>query len=53
MNTIPYDFLLILTLAEEDGELKVLNCKTFIDPEKRKALIASAANSLAQGSTVT
>ena len=33
-----YDSVSILTLAEEDGELKVLEFKDFTDPEKRANL---------------
>jgi hypothetical protein len=52
-NTTAFDFVDMVTLTEEDGELKVLNCKTFIDAEKLRAVIASAAKAPAQGSTVT
>lgn len=32
---IEYDSLSILTLVEENGELKILEYKDFADPEKR------------------
>lgn len=32
----------IITLVEEDGELKILHCKDFADPRKRNAVIAGA-----------
>ena len=38
-----YDVVTIHTFVEEDGELKVLNCKTFADPGKRSACFAWAA----------
>jgi hypothetical protein len=52
-NTTAFDFVDMITLVEEDGELKVLNCKTFIDAEKLRAVTPSAAKAPAQGSTVT
>jgi hypothetical protein len=48
-----YEVVTIHTLVEEDGELKVLNCKTFADPEKRSALFAWAAKDQAQGSAAS
>ena len=39
-----YDVVVILTLVEEDGELKILNCKSFADAEKRNAVFAWAAD---------
>ena len=33
--TAEYESLTILTLVEEDGEIKVLEHKEFTDPEKR------------------
>ena len=40
---VSYEAVAILTLAEEDGELKVLHCKSFADPQKRNALVAAVA----------
>jgi len=37
-----YDALTILTLVEEDGELKVLHCKDFADTQKRSVFFAGA-----------
>ena len=34
-TTLEYDSLSIITLIEEDGELKLLELKDFSDPEKR------------------
>ena len=35
-TTFEYESLAILTLTEEDGELKLLGYKEFTDPEKRR-----------------
>jgi hypothetical protein len=45
-----YDVVVILTLVEEDGELKILNCKSFADAEKRNAVFAWVNKARAQGS---
>jgi hypothetical protein len=47
-GTFAYDTITILTLVEEDGELKVLQCKDFSDPEKRMAFYAGMANAAAE-----
>lgn len=47
-GTFVYDALTILTLAEEDGELKVFHSKDFADPEKRLAVLTGAANAAAE-----
>ena len=36
-TVIDYDCVLILSLANQDGELRVIEAKDFSDPEKRKA----------------
>ena len=46
------DSLSILTLVEEDGELKVLEFKDFSDPEKRGKLHDWVAKVLARGTPV-
>ena len=46
-----YDILFILTFVEEDGELKILNYKSFADAEKRRALFVWADK--AQGSATS
>ena len=46
-NTVDYDSLSILSFAEEDGQLKVIDMKDFTDPEKRSAYHAAAAKALA------
>jgi len=46
--TLPYEAVLIVTLAEEDGELKILHCKDFADPQKRSAFIGEAIKAAAQ-----
>ena len=47
-TTIDYDSLTILSFVEEDGELKVLECKDFSDPQKRTNLHVWAAKALAR-----
>ena len=44
---IDYDTLTILTLTEEDGELKVAKFQDFSDPEKRGNLHGWVAKTLA------
>ena len=34
-NTLEYDSVLVLTIVEEDGGLKISDVKDFSDPEKR------------------
>ena len=43
------DGVLICTVAEEDGESKIIGIKEFIDPEQRGQLFSWAANALAKG----
>jgi hypothetical protein len=43
-----YDTVFILTLVEEDGELKVFRQKDFADAEKREKLYNWAAKELAK-----
>ena len=50
-NVLDYDTVQILTLVEEDGELKVTDYKDFADPEKRANLHAWAAKVLAKRAT--
>lgn len=45
-DTLDYDSLSILSFAEEDGQLKVLEIKDFTDPEKRSAYHSAAAKAL-------
>ena len=47
-GTFPYDAIIILTLVEEDGELKVLHCKDFADPEKRMAFLSGVTNAASE-----
>lgn len=47
-GTFAYDTITILTIVEEDGELKVFRCKDFSDPEKRTAFYIGMANIAAQ-----
>ena len=46
--TFPYDTVVIVSLAEEDGELKVSSIKDFPDPQKRSAYIAAATKAAAE-----
>lgn len=46
---IDYDIPTILTLVEEDGELKISEFKDFSDPKKRSNLFSWAAKALAKG----
>lgn len=46
-----YDSLVVLTLVEENGEIKVAGVKDFSDPEKRGNLHAWVAKALAKRAT--
>jgi hypothetical protein len=48
-TTCEYDTLLILSLVEEDGEIKLLEIKDFCDPEKRSTFYSGAAKAAAKG----
>ena len=41
--TLAWDTVLIYTLVEEDGELKVIHCKDFGDPQQRSTFIGGTA----------
>lgn len=45
---LDYDTLSIVTLADEDGELKIVDYKDFCDPEKRGKFFGWAAKTLAE-----
>ena len=45
---LEYDLLAILTIVEEDGQLKVVDYKDFCDPEKRSKLHSWVAQTLAK-----
>lgn len=47
-ETFNYDTVVIITLVEEDGELKVLHCKDFSDPQKRDAYLAGVTKAAVQ-----
>ena len=38
-----YDSLMVLSLVEEDGKIKILECRDFSDPYKRGAFHAGVA----------
>lgn len=46
--TLPYEALLILTLVEEDGQLKILHCKDFADTRERNAFHTGAIEAAGQ-----
>ena len=46
--TLNYDSIITYTLVEEDGELKILHCKDFSDPQQRSALIAGTVKAAAE-----
>jgi len=46
--TLNYDSVLVYTLVEEDGELKILHLKHFGDPKQRGALIAGTLKAMAE-----
>jgi len=48
-TTFDYSCICIISLAEEDGELKVVGYKDFCDPQKRSTLLAWIANAMAKG----
>ena len=43
-----YDFLAILTIVEEDGQLKIVDYKDFSDQEKQRKLHGWATQTLAK-----
>ena len=47
-TTLDYDSVSILTFVEEDGELKILECKDFSDPQKRSNLHSWVSKALAK-----
>jgi len=46
--TINYDNVVTYTLVEEDGELKILRCKIFGDPQQCDAIIAGTVKAAAE-----
>ena len=46
---LPYDTVYIITLVEEDGELKILNMKDFPNPQQRNVFMAGATKIAAEG----
>lgn len=51
-NTFEYDSVIVITIVEEDGELKILDVKDFSDPEKRGKINNWAAKIHAMGGLV-
>jgi hypothetical protein len=51
-NVLDCDSLTIVTIVEEDGELKILEVKDFADPEKRAKFHGWVAGFLAKGGLV-
>ena len=52
-DTLTWDTVFIVTLIEEDRELKVLHCKDFPDPQKRDAFVAGVAKAMAQSAATS
>ena len=48
---LDYDTLSVITLLEEDGELKISHAKDFSDPEKRNKFHVWATKALAKRAT--
>ena len=48
---LDYDSVAIVTLVEEDGQLKIANFKDFAVPEKRNKIHSWAAKTLAKRAT--
>lgn len=46
--TYDYDGVGIISLVEEDGEIKILECKEFCDPHKRINFYTGVAKAVAQ-----
>ena len=46
--TLPYDTVVIISLEEEGGELKVVGLKNFPDPQKHNAFMVGAAKAAAE-----
>ena len=46
-TALSYDTLIIASLVEEDGELKIIGCKVFSDPRERSAYLAGTAEAAA------
>ena len=46
--TYDYEAIVTYTFVEEDGELKVLNCKDFSNPQQRSALVTGTLKAAAE-----
>jgi len=46
--TYNYDTFTVHTFVEEDGELKILYCKDFADPQQRGAHVTGTAKAAAE-----
>ena len=47
-NKFDKDCVVIFTVVEEDGQLKISEIKEFVDPEQRNKLFSWGANTLAK-----
>ena len=47
-GALNYESVMILTLVEEDGKLKVVELKDFVDPENHNAFLSAIAKTLAK-----
>ena len=48
---IDYEATAVFTFVEEDGEVKILDCKEFANPEHRDALYAEPVKALGKFAT--
>jgi hypothetical protein len=47
-TTLNYDTILTFTIVEEDGELKIIHCKDFGNPQQRDAFFAGTIKAAAE-----
>ena len=52
-DILTWDTVFIATRIKEDGDLKVLRCKDFPDPQKRDAFVAGVAKAMAQSAAAS
>jgi hypothetical protein len=48
-TTYDYETVVIISLVEEDGEIKLIGVKDFSDPQKRSGFYAGIAKAAAKG----
>lgn len=52
-KTLDYDAVAFFTFVDEDGELKIIDCRDFTDPKQRGAFYDEALKVLAKGALAT